>query len=89
MDFAYSDKVMALQAKLTRFMDEHITPNERRWHEEIGENARASRLARRGQSTQDLSGRTGLGRRFPSVATKVSVASVTFTVSISSGLRCA
>src|SRR3990167_6023357 len=43
MDFAYTDKVMALQAKLTRFMDEHVYPNERRWHEEIEENTRAGR----------------------------------------------
>jgi acyl-CoA dehydrogenase len=35
MDFAYSDKVKALQSKLERFMAEHITPNERRFHEEV------------------------------------------------------
>ena len=38
MDFAYSDKVKALQAKLARFMDEHIYPNERRFHEEVEAN---------------------------------------------------
>jgi acyl-CoA dehydrogenase len=38
MDFAYSEKVKALQAKLARFMDEHITPNEGRFHEEIEAN---------------------------------------------------
>ena len=43
MDFAYSDKVKTLQAKLTRFMDEHIAPSERRWHQEIEENTRAGR----------------------------------------------
>ena len=32
MDFAYSDKVKALQAKLSAFMDEHIYPNEHRFH---------------------------------------------------------
>jgi acyl-CoA dehydrogenase len=38
MDFAYSDKVKALQQKLQRFMDEHIYPNERRFHEEVEAN---------------------------------------------------
>jgi acyl-CoA dehydrogenase len=38
MDFAYSEKVKALQAKLARFMDEHIYPNEGRFHEEIEAN---------------------------------------------------
>ena len=38
MDFGYSDKVKALQAKLARFMDEHIYPNERRFHEEVEAN---------------------------------------------------
>jgi acyl-CoA dehydrogenase len=35
MDFAYSDKVKALQAKLARFMDAHIYPNEGRFHDEV------------------------------------------------------
>jgi len=38
MDFAYSDKVKSLQGKLARFMDAHIYPNERRYHEEIEAN---------------------------------------------------
>jgi acyl-CoA dehydrogenase len=38
MDFAYSDKVKTLQSKLARFMDEHIYPNERRFHEEVEAN---------------------------------------------------
>ena len=38
MDFAYSDKVKTLQAKLARFMDEHIYPNERRFHGEVEAN---------------------------------------------------
>src|SRR5713226_5173872 len=38
MDFAYSDEVKALQAKLARFMDENIYPNERRFHEEVEAN---------------------------------------------------
>jgi acyl-CoA dehydrogenase len=40
MDFAYSDKVRAMQAKLTAFMEQHIYPNEHRFHEEIEENRR-------------------------------------------------
>jgi len=35
MDFAYSEKVKALQGKLARFMDEHVYPNERRFHDEV------------------------------------------------------
>jgi acyl-CoA dehydrogenase len=35
MDFAFSDKVRALQDKLGDFMDRHIYPNERRHNEEI------------------------------------------------------
>jgi acyl-CoA dehydrogenase len=38
MDFAYSDKVKSLQARLARFMDAHVYPNERRYHEEIEAN---------------------------------------------------
>ncbi len=37
MDFAYSDKVKALQEKLGRFMDDQIYPNEHRYHEGLGE----------------------------------------------------
>jgi acyl-CoA dehydrogenase len=35
MDFEFSAKVKALQARLTAFMDEHIYPNEARFHAEI------------------------------------------------------
>jgi len=38
MDFAYTDKVKAMQAKLIAFMDEHIYPNELRFHREVLEN---------------------------------------------------
>ena len=38
MDFAYTDKVKALQAKVQRFMDEHVYPNEQRRHEEVEAN---------------------------------------------------
>jgi acyl-CoA dehydrogenase len=43
MDFAYSDKVKALQERVLRFMDEHIYPNEGRFHEEVEENTRNGR----------------------------------------------
>jgi acyl-CoA dehydrogenase len=35
MDFAYSEKVRALETKLRAFMDAHVYPNERRFHEEV------------------------------------------------------
>ena len=40
MDFEYSDKVKALQERLTRFMDDYVYPNENRYHEEVGPNER-------------------------------------------------
>ena len=40
MDFAYTDKVKAMQAKLIAFMEEHIYPNEHRFHREVLENRR-------------------------------------------------
>jgi len=38
MDFAYTDKVKAMQAKLNAFMDKHVYPNEHRFHQEVLEN---------------------------------------------------
>ncbi|MEX0677538.1 MAG: acyl-CoA dehydrogenase family protein [Pirellulales bacterium] len=35
MHFEHSDKVKDLQKRLTAFMEEHIYPNEKRWHEQI------------------------------------------------------
>lgn len=35
MQFEHSAKVKELQSRLAAFMDEHIYPNEKRWHEEI------------------------------------------------------
>jgi len=40
MDFAYSDKVKALQDKVLRFMEDHIYPNEKRFIDEVEENTR-------------------------------------------------
>jgi acyl-CoA dehydrogenase len=38
MDFDYSPKVKELQARVSRFMDQHIYPNEHKHHEEIEAN---------------------------------------------------
>src|SRR5450830_1688775 len=38
MEFEYSERCKALQAKLLRFMDEHIYPNEKAYKEEIDRN---------------------------------------------------
>ena len=38
MDFDYSPKVKELQARLLKFMDEYIYPNEARFFREIAEN---------------------------------------------------
>lgn len=40
MDFEYSDKVKALQEKLTAFMEEHIYPNEKTFFAQIDEGER-------------------------------------------------
>ena len=40
MDFAHSTKVKDLQARLTAFMEEHVYPNEARFHAEIAEGDR-------------------------------------------------
>ena len=40
MDFAYSDRVQALQQRLRSFMDEHVYPNEARFFAEVAENRR-------------------------------------------------
>lgn len=38
MDFSYSPKVIALQQRVQAFMDEHIYPNETRYHDEVEAN---------------------------------------------------
>jgi acyl-CoA dehydrogenase len=43
MDLDYSPKVKALQAKLTRFMEDYIYPNEHRFHEELEENTKVGK----------------------------------------------
>jgi acyl-CoA dehydrogenase len=43
MDFSYSPRTQELQAKVLRFMDEHIYPNEARYWQEIEENTRAGK----------------------------------------------
>src|SRR5512138_1303262 len=35
MDFAYSDKVKALQMRLKAFMEAHVYPNQQRFHDEV------------------------------------------------------
>ncbi len=40
MYFEYSDKSMALQEKLLAFMDEHIYPNERTYHQQVNDGER-------------------------------------------------
>eukprot|EP01037_Dinobryon_pediforme_P041841 gene41841-51856_t len=41
MDFDISPRTAALQERLLAFMDEHVYPNEHRFHEEIEANRRA------------------------------------------------
>ena len=41
MDFEYTPKVKDMQRRLLSFMDQHIYPNEERFHEEIIANRKA------------------------------------------------
>ncbi len=43
MDFDYSPKTKELQARLLRFMDEHIYPNEQAFHDELEANTQAGK----------------------------------------------
>ncbi len=43
MDFGYSPRTQELQAKLTRFMEEHIYPSEKLWWDELEANTRAGK----------------------------------------------
>ena len=43
MDFSYSPRTQELQAKVARFMDEHVTPNEGRYWQEIEANTQAGK----------------------------------------------
>lgn len=43
MDFDYSPKTKELQARLLRFMDEHIYPNEEAFHQELEANTQAGK----------------------------------------------
>ena len=38
MDFSFTDKVQKLQAKVSAFMEQHVTPNEARFYQEIEDN---------------------------------------------------
>ena len=40
MDFDYSPRTRELQARLLAFMDQHIYPNEKAFHEEVDRNGR-------------------------------------------------
>ena len=40
MNFDYSPKVKELQKRLLAFMEQHVYPNERRFHDEVGEGDR-------------------------------------------------
>jgi len=43
MDFDYSPKTKELQARLLKFMDDHIYPNEQAFHDEIEANTKAGK----------------------------------------------
>ena len=43
MDFSYSPKVIDLQQRMNAFFDEHIYPNEHRFHEDVEANTRSGK----------------------------------------------
>ncbi|MBN9551770.1 MAG: acyl-CoA dehydrogenase family protein [Alphaproteobacteria bacterium] len=44
MNFEYSPKVQSFKAELNRFMEDHILPNDRRWHEIVNSGAYPSEV---------------------------------------------
>jgi acyl-CoA dehydrogenase len=40
MEFAYSEKVQKLQARLSAFMEQHVYPNEEVFHAQVAEGDR-------------------------------------------------
>ena len=54
MDFEYSPRVRSLQAKLLKFVDEHIYPNESRYSAEVAENRRAGNAFKALQVIEEL-----------------------------------
>jgi acyl-CoA dehydrogenase len=40
MNFEYSEKVKALQKRLSAFMDEHVYPNEKTFYQQIEQGSR-------------------------------------------------
>ena len=43
MDFSYSPKTQELQAKVTRFMEDNVYPNEQRYWDELEANTKAGK----------------------------------------------
>ena len=43
MDFNYSPKVIDLQQRMNTFFDQHIYPNEHRFHQDVQANTRAGK----------------------------------------------
>ncbi|HEX4857401.1 MAG TPA: acyl-CoA dehydrogenase family protein [Usitatibacteraceae bacterium] len=57
MDFSHSPKVQELQERLTRFMDAHIYPAERVYHDEVEANRRAGNAWVATQVMEELKGK--------------------------------
>jgi acyl-CoA dehydrogenase len=54
MDFGYSPRTQELQAKVTRFMEEHVVPNEQRYWDELQANTDAGKRWTPLQVIEDL-----------------------------------
>ncbi|AWI52364.1 acyl-CoA dehydrogenase [Aquabacterium olei] len=54
MDFSYAPKVVALQQRVQAFMDEHIYPNEARYHDEVEANRQRGNPWQPTQVMEDL-----------------------------------
>ncbi len=54
MDFEYSPKTRELQARLLKFMDDHVYPNEKAYHDELQANTEAGRRWTHLQVIDDL-----------------------------------
>lgn len=54
MDFDHSERCQAMRARLLAFMDEHIYPNEQRFHDEIAANRAAGNVWQPTQVVEEL-----------------------------------
>ena len=61
MDFEYSPKVQELRSRVDGFMQQHIFPNEHRFHEEVEENTRKGKRWTPTHVVEEMKGKARAG----------------------------